>query len=203
MITVIGLTIAVLLSACAGSPPLADGQTASRSAGKSGAKTGTRKRRAAARAMNRSEINEMLIAHNRWRKTVPVPPLQWSRAAANQALAWASQLAAESCQMRHNPDPARKKRFGENIYAYWNSSPYDGWRRSADEVVTKWGEETQWYDDDTHECNAPRGKTCGHYTQLVWQYSRHVGCARARCDAAEVWVCNYEPRGNYLGVKPY
>lgn len=199
----IGLAAVLMLAGCAGNPgrsgePELDRDNTSRQA-----KGPRRKARPVARAMDRQLINEMLVAHNRWRETIPVPPLAWSRAAANQAMVWASQLAGESCKMRHNPDPARKKRFGENLYAYWRSKPYSGWHADPELVVRKWGEETQWYDDTTHTCSAPRGKTCGHYTQVVWQYTTHVGCARARCEAAEVWVCNYEPRGNYLGVKPY
>jgi len=44
---------------------------------------------------------------------------------------------------------------------------------------------------------------CGHFTQVISTYSTHVGCGRARCETAEVWVCNYSPPGNYKGVPPY
>ena len=63
--------------------------------------------------------------------------------------------------------------------------------------------EGRWYDRDTHTCNAPPGSVCGHFTQVVSTYSTHVGCGRARCKTAEVWVCNYAPPGNYKGVRPY
>lgn len=150
-----------------------------------------------------SGMKGIVEAHNFWRRKMDVGELAWSGTAAEVAQSWAEQLATEACEMRHNPDPARRKAFGENIYRYWSSRAYDGFRRDPRTVVDRWGAEGQWYDDETHTCDAPEGATCGHYTQLVWQYSTHVGCGRARCEKSEVWVCNYFPRGNYEGVDPY
>ncbi|BBG95244.1 pathogenesis-related protein-1-like protein [Prunus dulcis] len=48
------------------------------------------------------------------------------------------------------------------------------------------------------------GDECGHYTQVVWRNSVHLGCARAKCDNNWVFViCSYEPPGNYEGERPY
>ena len=46
---------------------------------------------------------------------------------------------------------------------------------------------------------------CGHYTQMVWQTSTKVGCAMAVCEDSQeqVWVCQYQPAGNWVGKKPY
>jgi hypothetical protein len=44
---------------------------------------------------------------------------------------------------------------------------------------------------------------CGHYTQIVWRNTKSVGCAVARGKGVEVWVCNYDPPGNYAGQRPY
>ena len=44
---------------------------------------------------------------------------------------------------------------------------------------------------------------CGHYTQVVWRKSLRVGCGMATCGATEVWVCNYDPAGNWDGERPY
>jgi pathogenesis-related protein 1 len=30
-----------------------------------------------------------------------------------------------------------------------------------------------------------------------------VGCGVARSGRTEVWVCNYDPPGNYVGERPY
>lgn len=45
--------------------------------------------------------------------------------------------------------------------------------------------------------------TCGHDTQLVWRSSSQVGCGRATCGSEEIWVCNYDPPGNYTNQTPY
>ena len=145
----------------------------------------------------------MLAAHNRWRALVGAPPLQWSPTAAAMAQGWAEQLATESCAMRHNPAPERKQRFGENIYRYWRTSPYEGWKREPDYVVKAWGDEIAWYDVKDNSCGAPEGASCGHFTQLMWSHSRVVGCGRMHCGTSEVWVCNYYPRGNYVGMRPF
>jgi hypothetical protein len=48
---------------------------------------------------------------------------------------------------------------------------------------------------------------CGHYTQVVWRNTERVGCGYSTCQAQgfnfEVWVCNYDPPGNFIGQAPY
>lgn len=146
----------------------------------------------------------VLDAHQRWRAAVGVPPLVWSEAAAVRAQAWADQLALQAaCRIAHNPDPVGAPLWGENVYGYQRGGAYDGWRRTPTQVVDFWASERQWYDAGRHACSAPEGETCGHYTQVVSTLSSHVGCGRARCAAAEVWVCNYAPPGNYDDAAPF
>jgi hypothetical protein len=38
---------------------------------------------------------------------------------------------------------------------------------------------------------------------LVWNNTREVGCAVASEPGREVWVCNYDPPGNWIGERPY
>jgi len=44
---------------------------------------------------------------------------------------------------------------------------------------------------------------CGHYTQIVWRDTKQVGCGVARDNRREIWVCNYDPPGNWVGHRPY
>lgn len=145
----------------------------------------------------------MLAAHNRWRADLGTPPLGWSPSAATYAQAWADELAAQDCRISHSPASARGLVWGENVYGYRRGGNYDGFRRSPLQVVGMWASEQAWYDPQTHACEAPAGEVCGHYTQVVSTYSTHVGCGRARCKKAEVWVCTYAPPGNYDDAPPF
>ena len=51
---------------------------------------------------------------------------------------------------------------------------------------------------------------CGHYTQVVWASSIHIGCAYHWCQPltgafsqATLLVCNYAPAGNLVGAQPF
>lgn len=145
-----------------------------------------------------------LAAHNRWRSAVGTPPLGWSDRAAEFAQGWADSLAREKdCTPEHSPGDQRRQLWGENIFHLTRGGAYEGYRRTAPEVVDRWASERAWYDGQTHRCSAPVGEVCGHYTQVVSTYSTHVGCGRARCARQEIWVCSYSPPGNFVGLPPY
>jgi hypothetical protein len=38
---------------------------------------------------------------------------------------------------------------------------------------------------------------------MVWSTTKEVGCGVARNSRREVWVCNYDPPGNYIGKRPF
>lgn len=145
----------------------------------------------------------VLAAHNRWRSEFGTPPLIWSNQAARLAQGWADQLAGEGCALRHNLEVIRSGAWGENIFGLERGGAYEGYRRNAVQVVDSWAAEQEWYEADGHQCRAPEGQTCGHFTQVVSTLSTHVGCGRARCKRAEVWVCNYAPPGNFVGSAPF
>ncbi len=132
---------------------------------------------------------DMLDVHNQWRRKVGVPALTWSDDLAQHAQEWANQLANENFKLYHRPNNP----FGENLTwaAHQQLTPL--------QVVNSWGEEVAQYDYDSNSCSG----VCGHYTQIVWQETTEVGCAVVRSQQQEIWVCNYNPPGNYVGVKPY
>ena len=135
-------------------------------------------------------IEQMLNAHNKWRNTVNVPPLRWSPDLANYAQEWANKLLREN-KFEHR----RNSSYGENLAAA------SGQQLSPERVVDMWGNEVRDYNYNNNSCQP--GKMCGHYTQVVWESTREVGCAMARNSDREVWVCNYNPPGNIIGRKPY
>lgn len=137
---------------------------------------------------NSAIAQEMVAAHNQWRSRVGVPPLRWSPQLASYAQKWANHLASTG-QFSHRP----QQQYGENLF--WGS----GRRWSPTEVVNNWGSEVKDYDYGSNSCR----DVCGHYTQVVWARTTEVGCAVARSGNEEVWVCNYNPPGNYVGQRPY
>ncbi len=131
---------------------------------------------------------EMLVAHNAIRAEVKVPPLVWSDQLANVAQKWADRLRDQH-QFAHNPDST----YGENLF------DITGAAATSSVVVKRWASESLNYDYPSNTCKG----ICGHYTQLVWRDSKRLGCAVARGGGREVWVCNYDPPGNWLGQRPY
>jgi pathogenesis-related protein 1 len=135
-----------------------------------------------------SMAQEMLNAHNQVRARVGVPPLGWSPQLADLAQNWADHLL-RSRRFEHSPG----NRFGENLFMV------TGGPSSASEAVRDWADEVRDYDLRSNRCFGE----CGHYTQLVWASTRYVGCAVAADRHESVWVCEYDPPGNYDGERPY
>ncbi|ALG69392.2 SCP-like extracellular [Beggiatoa leptomitoformis] len=133
----------------------------------------------------------MVAAHNRWRQKVNVSAVRWSVDVASVAQRWANQLQTKGCPLEHSYQGG----YGENIAAS------TGMGLTPERVVDLWASEVEDYDYVNNRCKA--GKVCGHYTQVVWQASAEIGCGKASCGNTEVWVCNYNPPGNYVGTKPY
>jgi uncharacterized protein YkwD len=144
----------------------------------------------------------LVAAHNEARAAVststPLPTMSWDTAAAAAAQTWAN-----NCTWSHNAGS-----YGQNMYA----SAGIGAPTPA-EVVADWVAEVQYYTYSTNACTAPTGKSCGHYTQVVWRTSILVGCGMTYCTTGSPWgtaypnwwnfVCDYSPPGNYVGQKPY
>ncbi|MBU1426796.1 MAG: SCP-like extracellular [Gammaproteobacteria bacterium] len=151
------------------------------------------------------DANEMVAAHNRWRKTVGTPPLIYSTKLAASAQEWANHLKQSNhCHMRHSKPDGK---YGENLFwasaIEWSDGKREVQKLSPDKVVDDWGSERADYDYKNNSCAS--GKICGHYTQLVWKTTTSVGCAAAVCEDSrdQVWVCQYQPPGNWVGKKPY
>jgi uncharacterized protein YkwD len=142
------------------------------------------------KASNEGIQEQMLVAHNSLRKSAGVPPLTWSNHLASVAQEWASTLV-KTGKFAHRP----KNKYGENIFEA------RGYHASPSEVVGEWAAEAKDYDRAKNTCRA--GAVCGHYTQLVWRSTRQVGCGVARGGGREVWVCNYDPPGNWIGERPF
>jgi pathogenesis-related protein 1 len=140
--------------------------------------------------LSKAIIQEVLDEHNKWRHEVKVDSLQWSDELAKEAQAWADKLA-KSCSMRHS-----NTKNGENIF--WSSYG----NASATEAITDWASEKKFYKGG--KITKTNYRKVGHYTQIVWSSTTHVGAGHAICkNGGTIWVCQYAPAGNFLGQKPY
>ncbi len=151
------------------------------------------------------DSTEILAAHNRWRNAVGVPPLMYSHALAGGAQQWANHLMqSRQCRMQHSQSDGQ---YGENLYwasaINWSDGRSELQQVTPAKVVDAWASERSNYDYPHNGCLP--GKVCGHYTQLVWKNTAEVGCAVALCSDSQdqIWVCRYQPAGNWIGEKPY
>ncbi|XBI58288.1 hypothetical protein VPH35_039535 [Triticum aestivum] len=141
-----------------------------------------------------SSTTTFLQAHNDARREVGVAPLTWDPSLEVDANRYAGRLGIR-CKL----EPLKWETppvYGQNTY--WGSGYNDG---AA--VTGSWVSQRQWYDHRANAC-AP-GKVCWSYTQVVWNTTQVLGCARRTCRNSRdtVAVCRYFPAGNNPGVPPY
>uniref|UniRef100_A0A671P7Q9 Cysteine-rich secretory protein LCCL domain-containing 2-like n=1 Tax=Sinocyclocheilus anshuiensis TaxID=1608454 RepID=A0A671P7Q9_9TELE len=164
------------------------------------------------RAIRWSDREEILQLHNKLRGEV------YPTASNMEYMVWDDELEksatywAEQCQWEHGPKDLLMS-IGQNLAVHW------GRYRSPAYHVQAWYDEVKDYTYPyPHECNpwCPErcsGPMCTHYTQLVWATTNRVGCAVHTCPRMNVWgeiwenaiylVCNYSPKGNWIGEAPY
>jgi pathogenesis-related protein 1 len=123
-------------------------------------------------------------AHTARRAQHCAAPLAWSETLAQQAQSWADHLAASGCQLEHSQSP-----YGENLAAGTEGT------LSPEDVVDMWYREVSAY----RFRSGGFSMDTGHFTQLVWASSQHLGCGVTTCGGLDVWVCNYDPPGNVEG----
>jgi pathogenesis-related protein 1 len=137
--------------------------------------------------LDQEQIASLVSRHNIYRSEVGVDDIEWSEDLAKSAQNWANQLG-KNCDFEHSSNE-----YGENIWMGTTAS------FSPNDVVDSWGSEKDDYNHANNSCSG----VCGHYTQIVWASTQYVGCGMVTCDGFDIWVCQYNPPGNYVGEKPY
>ena len=135
---------------------------------------------------------QFISEHNALRAKHCAGALTWSPKLADFAQKWANTLAAKGCMFGHSNGD-----YGENLAA------------GTIGALDPKGTVDYWYSEikDYKFPNGGFSMTTGHFTQLVWRATTHVGCGHAQCKGNDIWVCEYDPPGNVDGeyrdnVKP-
>lgn len=152
----------------------------------------------------------VLASHNAIRKTLGIPPLSWSTNLEALSADWVNYLVSDAgCVVRRRGIiglPVHKNGIGENFQLHEPQRWDDGRVEVADidenDVVVAWAKQALDYDYKTNSCAS--NKNCEDFKQVVWKDSQVMGCAAASCpNMQQIWVCNYDPPGNFIGQKPY
>jgi uncharacterized protein YkwD len=146
--------------------------------------------------VTKADAQAALDFHNKVRKDVGVPSLEWSAELSAFAQLWANKLAQEDCKLEHRPASGKwAQQYGENIYF------------GTAKGLTILDASKAWYSeikDFTGTLTVKNFMKVAHYTQMVWRTTSRLGIAKATCPSgATIIVANYSPLGNYMGKKPY
>ena len=138
----------------------------------------------------------LLAAHNAERATVGAPPLRWAENLEAEARVWARELIGTT---RFAHDPARHG-HGENLWTGWGGRVW-----TPEEMIGEWIAEKAEYRHGVFPNVSRTGNwsDVGHYTQLIWTDTTHVGCAIETRGDRSVLACRYAPPGNIDGRAAY
>lgn len=123
----------------------------------------------------------VVALHNEKRSLHSAQPLSWSENLTTFASNYAENYNCNGTLI-HSHGP-----YGENLALGYNTSA----------AIQAWYDEVELYD-----YNDPGfSESTGHFTQLVWNNTRSVGCAVKDCGSyfGQYLVCEYDPPGNVAG----
>ncbi|KAJ0178778.1 hypothetical protein K1T71_005553 [Dendrolimus kikuchii] len=164
-----------------------------------------------------SEKQAIVDAHNRLRQSVALGQVASQPPAANMMeMVWDNELAATAQHWSDECIPAHDRaaqrdvgRFpvGQNVAATWTTRPPSA---PADSQPDFQKQINAWFDEVRIYGFKPitGGHGTGHYSQLVWSETSHVGCGYTFYydpvrGYTKLYVCNYGPGGNVIGSNPY
>jgi hypothetical protein len=133
----------------------------------------------------------LLAIQNQERAAYHLQPLRWNPKLANDATAWAQQLAVTH-QLVHAP------REGRGIERENLQQGRIGW--GPDRMLQNWLDEKRYFHPGIFP-NVCAGdwSQCAHYTQVIWPTTTDVGCGMVNGGGFSWLVCRYSPGGNKDG----
>lgn len=138
----------------------------------------------------------LLEAHNRERSRAGSPALVWSEELEAESRDWARELIATD-RFAHDPS---MHGHGENLWGGWGERDF-----TPEEMVGEWIAKKAQYRPGVFPDVSRTGNwvDVGHYTQVVWSGTTHVGCAIVAGEDRSVLACRYSPPGNIDGRRPF
>ncbi|XP_067678647.1 uncharacterized protein [Haliotis asinina] len=138
--------------------------------------------------LTQGHIQHLLTAHNNARRELGAADMhhmRWDKQLASEAHSW-----IQRCVMEHQGVR------GENLAMVAGSiMNIDS---LVDYGINGWyNEKNKWTYGDAFS------PATGHYTQMIWSSTTHVGCAAKRCPDMYLLACFYSPPGNVMGFNPY
>ena len=142
-------------------------------------------------AQNR--LMQFVDLHNEERASLGLTDLSWSDELAQQAQQWANAMAFKD-EVSHSGSGQ-----GENIWYGDNNSA------TIEDMFGFWLSEKQFFIETqpVPENCSQSWENCGHYSQIVWSQTSHIGCAASASQTNDYVVCRYDPAGNIQGQKAY
>lgn len=127
--------------------------------------------------------SDIVDYHNKVRKIHQAVPMVWNQTIADYATDYLNERVTDTqCLFEHSGGP-----YGENLALGYSTN---------DDAMYAWYHENIYYNYAAGQF----GENTGHFTQMVWNASTSVGCANKSCtDGRSYLVCEYWPRGNYIG----
>lgn len=140
--------------------------------------------------------SRLLAAHNTERARAGAPPLVWSDDLESEARDWSRELISTG-RFAHDPS---MHGHGENLWGGWGERAF-----TPEEMVGEWIAKKAQYRPGVFPNVSRTGNwvDVGHYTQVVWSGTTHVGCAIAVRDDRSILACRYSPPGNIDGLRAY
>ena len=138
----------------------------------------------------------LLAAHNAERAVAGTPPLKWAESLEAEARVWARELIGSN-RFAHDPAPHG---HGENLWTGWGTRVW-----TPEAMVGEWIAEKAHYRHGVfpNVSRTAKWSDVGHYTQVVWRDTTHVGCAVETRGDRSVLACRYSPPGNVDGRSAY
>eukprot|EP00756_Hemistasia_phaeocysticola_P016089 Hpha_TRINITY_DN15457_c0_g1::TRINITY_DN15457_c0_g1_i1::g.174399::m.174399 len=145
----------------------------------------------------------IVAQHNFVRAYHGACPLQWS-AAIQQNVKDTAMASWSTCTLEHTPgtrastSPGGFTSLGENLAS--QSSMYYANNFPTDLKTMSWYlEEYDW----DYATSSSTGPPTGHFTQVVWKGTTHIGCVMWQCDYTYgkkvLLACQYGTAGNWAG----